>query len=273
MRKELERVIKRKVRRNNLYSSIWQALTAGSTALLLTCPALLFCFLMPNLLSCLGLPTLLLSHFPMPALSSHPGLPTLSSSCSFVPALLFRFLVPALSSSIVLALLSPPLLASVSRSVLGSAPTWLTSSALKTFKQALSDEPLGCQSTSSSSLEPPCPFPILGPLAKKSNRKRFFDTVFINSRSLAANHAIKEVDLSFEKYGCFAQVKLNWSWQLELLDCKPIYIIKAIFLAAALFWDLLFAPCLRHTMKLASKLGLRTQIIASGLVKERIELV
>lgn len=96
---------------------------------------------------------------------------------------------------------------------------------------------------------------------------------FINSRPLAGNHAAKEFNLSFEEYGCLAPVKFNRFWQLELWDCKLVCIIEAIPLAAVLFGNPLFAPCLRHTMKLASKLELKTWSIANGIVKERIEFV
>ena len=46
-----------------------------------------------------------------------------------------------------------------------------------------------------------------------------------------------------------------------------------MFLTLALLKNPLFAPCLRHTIKLASTLELRMQSIAKGLVKKRIELV
>lgn len=65
-RKMLKRIAKRKVWRNNLHSFIWQALAAGSTALLLSYPpvsTLLFCLLMP----------VLLFHPSVPALLSHLG--------------------------------------------------------------------------------------------------------------------------------------------------------------------------------------------------------
>lgn len=41
---------------------------------------------------------------------------------------------------------------------------------------------------------------------------------------------------------------------------------------AALFWELLFSPCLHHTIKLISKLGLRMYSIAIGVVQENIKL-
>lgn len=49
--------------------------------------------------------------------------------------------------------------------------------------------------------------------------------------------------------------------------------MEAIPLAATLFWDPSFLPCPRHTLKLATKLGLRTRTIPSNLVKERIEII
>lgn len=96
---------------------------------------------------------------------------------------------------------------------------------------------------------------------------------FVNSHLLAGNHIAKEVHLSFGKCGCLVPVKLNQLWQLELLDRKPVYIMEAIPLVAALFWNPLFATCPRHTMKLVLKLGLRMQGIASRVIKERIVLV
>ncbi len=253
-RKVSERAAKRKARRDNLNAPMRKALAAGSAAFLLSCP-------------------------PMPGLLSGPLIPS-SSSGPLVPGLLSLPMptpssppMPAPLSLPMPALSSPPMLALSSRSVLGPTPTRLTSSALKTFKQALSDESLGRQSTSPCLAELLCLFPTLGPLPKKSNCKRLFDTAFINSLPLARNHTAEEVDLSFGKCRCPAPVKLNQLWQLELLDRKPVYIIEAIPLTAALFWEPLFTPCPCHTMKLASKLGLRTWGIASEVIKERIEAV
>ncbi len=209
-----------------------------------------------------------------------------------MPTLLSRSLMPALLSCfLLLALLSPPHISALlsllpvpassshlmpnllSHFILGPALTCLISSTLKIFKRALSDKPLGRQSTSLSLVEPRYPFPPLGPLPEKSNCKRSFDMAFINSRPLARNHAANEADLSFGKYGCLVPVKLKQLWQFEPRDCKPVCIMEAISLAATLFWDPLFVPCPRHTIKLASKLGLKTWSIASRVVKERIELV
>lgn len=91
--------------------------------------------------------------------------------------------------------------------------------------------------------------------------------------SFAGNHPTQNIDLNFREYKCFVSVKFNLLWQFELLDCEPVYIMKVISLVAALFWDLLFISCLRHTIKLASKLWLKMQSIASKFVKEKIELV
>ena len=87
------------------------------------------------------------------------------------------------------------------------------------------------------------------------------------------NYVAEEVELSYGEYGCPALVKLNRSWQLKLLDRKLVYLIEAILLTAAQFWDPLFALCPYNTMNLASKLGLRMWGIATGVIKERIESV
>ena len=154
--------------------------------------------------------------------------------------------------------------------VFSLTPPYLASTAFRTFKQALSDELLR---HSTSHIELFCPFPSLGLLLDKTNRKRTLDIAFINSRPLAGNHAWEEVDLSFAECGCLAVVKLNRLWQLELPDLKPVCIMEATSLAAAIFWDPLFAPHYCHTVKWAFKLGLKTRGIASGVVKEKIESV
>ena len=242
-----------------------QAFATGFAAFLLSDPALSSYLPMPILLFCLKLPTPLSSCSSMPALLSCPGLLTPLLSCFSMPVLPSCPFVPILLSLLV------PVLAS--RSVLGLALTQLTSSALKIFKQTLLEEFLDHQSTSPSPLKPLCLFPIFGLLPKKNNCKQLFNMAFINSRLFATNHAAKEIDLNFGEYGCPASVKLNRSWQLELLDCKPVCIIEAIFLAATLFWGLLFALCLRYIMKLVSKLGLRTENITNKFVKDKIESV
>ncbi len=226
---------------------------------------------------------------PIPALSSHPGSPTLSSSrlpmptslfCLLMPALLSGPLVPTLSSPpvptllslSVPALLSPFIPALLSHSVLSLNLTYLIFSALRTFQQALSDEPLRRRLTSLSPVEPLSTFLTLSSLPKKNDCKWFFDTVFLNSRLLADNHTIKGVDLRFGQCGYFVPVQLNRLWQLELLDRKSVYIIKTILLTTVQFWYLLFASYPHHTIKLALKLGLRMKNITIGVVKEKIEL-
>ena len=219
---------------------------------------------MPALMPAL-MPTLVLTL--MPAFLSHLGSPVvLSSNCVPTPTAVFYYGIPALMSP--LFVIDPPLL---------FGPL-----SFRTFKQFLSDEPWPRMSTRPA--KPLCLFPALGALNLNNNNgsynptnhnkcKRGFNTAFINSHPLAGNHDQKEVDLSFGSCGCPVAVKLNRSWQLNLLDLKPVCIIKAIPLAVALFWDLSFAPCICHTMKLAFKLGLRINRIKSGIVKERIEAV
>ena len=83
--------------------------------------------------------------------------------------------------------------------------------------------------------------------------KRKLDKTFINTRPLANNHAKEEVDLSFARCGCSPGVKLNRSWQKELLEQRPACIIETILLVAAIFWDPNFMPCPRHMLNLAKK--------------------
>ena len=116
---------------------------------------------------------------PVPAPLSRPGSPVVLSS-GRVPA-------PAAVSR--QALMSPlPML---------GPPLPLGPSSLRTFKQSLSDEPWPCVSTSPAKLFRP--FPALDALnpdnnngsynpTDKSERKRGFNTTFINSRPLTGNH-------------------------------------------------------------------------------------
>lgn len=206
-RKGLERTAKRKVRRNNLCTSVQQTLAAGSTTPSSSRSPLptLFRPSMPTLSCC-----------PKPALS-HP--PVLALSSSLIPAssrsplpTLLSLPMPVLLSPSVPALLCFLVPALLSRYVLGLAPTHLISSTLRIIKRPLSDEPLCRHLTSSSPVESFCPFPILGPLPKTNNRKRPFDITFINAHLLAENHAVEEVDLSFREYGCLIPIKLNCLW-------------------------------------------------------------
>ena len=208
----------------------------------------------------------------MPVLTPAP-LPTpLSRPRS--PVVLLSGCMPAPTAVSCQAFMSPLLMLSL--------PLCLELSPLRTFKQSLSDKPWPRVSTSLS--KPFYLFSALGALnpnnisgsynpINKNKRKWGFNTAFINSRLLAGNHDEKELDLSFAGSGCPALVKLNRSWQLDLLDPKPVCIIKAIPLTAASFWDPFFAPCTRDTMKLAFKLGLKMNRIKNGMVKERIKAV
>lgn len=240
IRKQNKRVAKRKAQLNNLYA-LMRAPTADSAAWLLSSP---------TLISCLESLTLLLSC---------PWSPTYLSPLSTPISHLVPTPIPTSLALLFLLL------------VLGPAPPYLASSVLRIFKQVLSDKLLYCCSTSLAELF--CPFPLLSLLPDKTNRKRIFDIVFINSRLLASNYAWEEVDLSFPAYKCIATVKLKRLWQLELLNLELVCIMEAILPATTLFWDLSFVLCCCYTMKLACKLGLRTWSIINKMVKEKIELV
>ena len=139
---------------------------------------------------------------PLPVPLSFPGSPVVSLS-GHMPA-------PAAVSCGALML---PLLVLGSSLPLGPSP-------LRTFKWSLSDEPRPRMSTSPakslrlflalSVLNPDNNNGLYNPI-DKNERKRGFDTAFINSRPLAGNHDQKEVDLSFAGCGCPATVKLNRS--------------------------------------------------------------
>ena len=62
-----------------------------------------------------------------------------------------------------------------------------------------------------------------------------FVTTFINSCPLAGNYDQEEMDLSFAGCRYPAAVKLNRSWQLDLLDLKSVCIIEAIRLQPPYF--------------------------------------
>lgn len=237
---------KRKTQLDNL-CALLRASAAGSAAFLLSYPAAIFCFgSLASLLSCLGSFTCLL--------------PLLAYPRTFT-TLLFCLVSASVPRS--LAVLLPFF-------VLGPIPLYLTSITRKTFKQALSDKAL-CHSTSFAKLF--CPFLPLGLLPNKTDYKRTFDKAFINSCPVAGNYVWEEVDWSFLKCGFPATTKLNRSWQLELLNFKPICIMESMPHTAAIIWNLSFLLGYRHNVKLTFKLGLRTQGIASDVFKERIELV
>lgn len=58
-----------------------------------------------------------------------------------------------------------------------------------------------------------------------------------------------------------------------MLNTKPIDIVEVITLATAIFWDFNFYLCLRHTLNLVKKLGLKTKSFKVDIVKERIRQV
>ena len=95
--------------------------------------------------------------------------------------------------------------------------------------------------------------------AGKDIGERKFDKIFINIRLLVDNHAEEEVDLSFAGCGCSLGVKLNRSWQIELLEQRSACIVETIPLAAAIFWDPNFVPCPNHTLNLAKKWASRQE--------------
>lgn len=150
-------------------------------------------------------PTLLLSYcIPAPAVFA-----ALFSPCSALgfclrsPALLssHRLLAPVVSYYWISALLLPlPIY---------DLPLLLESLPLRIFKQSLYDEPWPRISTSLA--KPLHLFPTFGSynLTNNNERKRNFDTTFINSRPLASNHKHEEVNLSFPSYSCLIQS--NWT--------------------------------------------------------------
>ena len=73
--------------------------------------------------------------------------------------------------------------------------------------------------------------------------------------------------------GCPPAVKLNRRWQIELRERRHACIVETIPLAAAIFWDPNFVPCLRYTLNLATKLSLKTKNLPIALVKERIQSI
>ena len=53
----------------------------------------------------------------------------------------------------------------------------------------------------------------------------------------------------------------------------PVCMVKVIPLAAVLFWDHNFIFCLRYTLNLAKKLGLKTKRLKTNIVKEYIQKI
>ena len=162
VRKQNKDVAKRKMQLNNLCAHVW-APAAGFAALSLSRPASVSCSESSAFLSsCPGSPTRLL------LLLAYLRTPTAFSS-RLVPA-------PVLGSPAVL--LPFP--------VVGPSSLYLASTAFRTFKRALSNEPWRCLT---SPAEPFCLVLPLGLFRNKTDCKQTFDTAFINSRRLAGNHA------------------------------------------------------------------------------------
>ena len=209
VKKQNKRAPKRKTQLDNLFALVWVPV-GGFAALLSFHPILILCFGSPTLLSSyFGSPTYLLLFLIC------PEIPTALLSC-FVPAPVPGFLAALLSFS-----------------VDGPGLLYLPSTALGIFKQVLSDQFLYCCST--SPVKTLCLFLPLGLLPNKTDCNQTFNIAFINSCPLASNHTWKEVDLSFAKCICLDAIKLNRLWQLELLDFKPVCIMKAISLTATIF--------------------------------------
>ena len=115
--------------------------------------------------------------------------------------------------------------------------------------------------------------PLADNYVGKDVGKRKFDKTFISTWPLTNNHVKKEVDLRFAGCRCSLGAKLNRPWQIELLEQRSACIVETISLAAVIFWDPNFMPCLRHTLNLAKKMGLKTRNLSSALVKERIQSI
>lgn len=58
--------------------------------------------------------------------------------------------------------------------------------------------------------------------------------------------------------------------KVELLNTKPVYMVEAILLATIIFEESNFQVCIRHTLNLAIRLGLKTESMKFKVVKERI---
>lgn len=173
MKKRLECTAKRKTRRDNFHAPIWQTLVAGFAALLLSrlfVPASLFCPRLPTPSSSCSPVHASLSYFFEPILSSYPLMSTL---LSLLVSALLSPLESASSFLLMPVLLSYLTSATLFCFVLDLALTYLIFTALKTFKQALSNKLLGRQSTSSSPTEPFYLFLTLSLLPKKAFSSSF----------------------------------------------------------------------------------------------------
>ena len=144
MRKENKRTAKKKVQLDNLRAPI-QAPAPGSTAMLSSCPALVSCSRSPNFLL------------------SHSRSPT-----HLLPLFAYLRTPIALLSYFMLALVSGSLAVLLLLLVLGLTPLYLIFTALRTFKQALSNKSLRCSTNLAEFLYL---FSLLGLLLAKTDRK------------------------------------------------------------------------------------------------------
>lgn len=98
-------------------------------------------------------------------------------------------------------------------------------------------------------------------------KKRLFNKTFdINSQPLTKDYTGKEVDIRFISSHCLSAVKANKAWQRELLNSKPVCMIKAIPLTIAIFWDPNSSLCTRYTLNFAKKLELKTKNLRADIV-------
>lgn len=115
--------------------------------------------------------------------------------------------------------------------------------------------------------------PLLLPFSGTEEKRSFNMAFSLDWRPLANDHTKKDVNLSFGYCQCLPAVKTNRPWERELLDRKFICMVKAIPLAATIFWDLNFVFYTRHTLILPKKLGLKRKNIKNDLVTERIRQI
>lgn len=131
----------------------------------------------------------------------------------------------------------------------------------------------------SEDLAPTFLLPSIKPLSPifflfDNSQKQIFGIAFdLNCRFLANNHNVEEVNLNFATCQCVAAIKANREWQQELWNNKLVCMVEAILLVAAIFWDPNFILCLRHTLNLVKKLGLKTRKLKTKVIKERVEQI
>lgn len=207
----------------------------------------------------------------MPALVPAPmlALVTIPVSCPESPAVLSSRCMPAPSASAALSSLCHALVSHCRISALLSplpivGPSLaFRSSPIRIFKQSMPDKAWPCVSISSA--KPFCLFSALGAYNPDNNDGLYnltninkykwgFDTTFNNSCQFASNHDQEEVNLSFVGYGCPNGVKFNQSWELNLLNPKPVCIIEAMPFTAALRPHFCALPPLHYETSIQTRL-------------------